>query len=227
MEWGEYVMTRSRSQALQVLLCTAVLVTATAFPSALGAAQADPATAAAKPAPKVMIQGPLAREFSCAPTNVDDVDANNDQVITITVGDNSGGDPKYKVTTSAGDNKQCAAVSHAGKLTFLLNKDLATGWQNTNTVDVEFNISLPAHPAPHGLKGPFDKKSGKPKKRGVYEDVFHNGNHVIPKGAISDNIKKAWIGGYTVKIWDVNGEFLGEVDPGVIVIDDPGGLKQK
>jgi hypothetical protein len=172
----------------------------------------------ALPSNKIVVQGPVNLLAQCPenqwkPPKV----GTYDQVVRIAVGKNN--DPKllfYRVEIL----DPCLGVSRNGKVTFELWTEAGTPWNKENKVDVEFSLPLSSHKP---VKGPFNRVGGEPKKRGIYEDVFNTRKPVvIPDKAIDPEILQGWTGGYTVKIWDPKQDtLLGEVDPGVKVIDPP------
>ena len=165
-------------------------------------------------------QGPLGAMFSCTnPAHPDPT--THAQSITIVVAPSKDPDFKYAVNTIP----ECFEISHLGTVTFTLNTGFVDDWVATNVVDVEF--SLPKDSSKPKLKGPFDRYNGKPKKRGMYDDLFGKGPNVVQAAAVSQSVATGWTCPFTVKIFDKNGAFLGEVDPGIKVIDDPGSLGKK
>jgi len=183
-------------------------------PPAAGASA--PSTAAAK----LPGQGPQIRGYGFKCETWDSVDAGNTQTIKVVVVPPSLG-VKTKYAVDAYNN--CAEISHKGALTFELDSHFLADWKPEYMVDIEFNFQADMTPS---VKGPFKQMAGVPIRRGTYQDVFRSGNKFeIPADAVDEKVGIDWAGGYSIRVWDKTGsEVLAEVDPGVIVIDDDGGL---
>jgi hypothetical protein len=191
------------------------------------AAEAQPATATAPP-----VQAPAITPVSsvllgmpapCADLEWKAPPDGKNQTITFFVKYNTEDDrePPFAIDVEP----RCAALSHKGKLTLVIDTSVVKkDWKTDNTVDLEFGLPKPKDPGPR-VKGPFELDKKKQKKRGIYEDIVKK--DTIPKKDFSSKVLTGWHDTYTVKIFTADGEFLGEADPGVKVIDDPESMIKK
>lgn len=146
--------------------------------------------------------------------------ATGNQVITLVVKSILGGDPLYEITPIP----RCAQLSTHGSLTFTIDwadakKDLKT-WKDGSYAYVAFGMPrLKADPP--RLKGPYaiDPNNLNNTKWGIYDKITYEVE--LPAATFSPDVKPGWEDTYAITVYGPNGEFLGEVDPGVKVVEGP------
>lgn len=150
--------------------------------------------------------------------------ATKDQRFAIFV--SPGADAGVKTKYAVNIYPPCLELSHTGSLTAELSL-LVNDFKPEYLVDLEFIRSTTQSPY---VAGPFVWRVGNTTRRGYYQSIFPNPKtpFSIPEVDVDPEVKSNWVGTFTIKIWDRDtGELLGEVDPGVKVIDDPGVVTPK
>ena len=176
----------------------------------------DPATAAPKTQAaekKIPLQGVFRGAGGCELPGKFSPLTQRDQKIKILVNPGLGnGSPKYQVNTEP----TCARIHQRGSLTFeIFVSGRVHDWDfDNNTFDLDFSVPQTSDPK---VKGPYKPDAG--KKRGRYEN--HKRILVIPAGKMDSTVPVEWICSYSLDLHDKDKIWIGGVDPGVMVVDNP------
>ncbi|MBI3451197.1 MAG: hypothetical protein HY049_20070 [Acidobacteria bacterium] len=159
--------------------------------------------------------GVMSNNSSCKnPKEYDDADGNQSIKIIVSPPTWKKG-PRFAVRAEP----ECAKVRGAGRLTFILDTSgLSVGdWDaNHDKVEIEFAF---AKNQGSPMKGPYNQINKVPLKRGRYENLtlpFY-----IDKSVMDPNAAAKSLFGFSVHLWRDESEFLGGVDPGIMVVVNP------